>query len=83
MNVYNLYEVLWTTHGGVNVKTKFKSICDNNMTIMKVVEDMAKSSVDIDNLRGGWGINMTLNFSLYLGIFFLNKLFLKSFQNQK
>jgi hypothetical protein len=79
-----LHEVLLTTHGGVKIKTKFRSICDNNSTVMKVVENMAKSSVDIDNFKR-WMINKN-DIELFLVVgkfFFSNKLFLKSFQNRK
>ncbi len=83
MNVYNLHEVLLTTHGGVKVRTKFRSICDNNRTIMKVVEDMAKISVDIDNFKR-WMRNKDDNeLFLVLGKFLLKQIFLKVFSKSR
>ncbi len=74
LNVYNLHEVLLTTHDGVKVKAKFRSICDNNSTIMKVVEDMAKCSVDLDNFKR-WMINKNdIEFFLVVGKFFFKQL---------
>ncbi len=83
MNVYNLHEVLLTTHGGIKVKTNFRSVCDNNRTIVKVVEDMAKSSVDIDNFKR-WMRNKDDNELFFIvGKFFLKQIFLKMFSKSK
>jgi hypothetical protein len=82
-SLYNLHEVLLTTHGGVNVKTKFRFICDNNRTIMNVVEDMAKSSVDIDNFKRQTRNKDDIELFLVLGKFFLKQVILKVLSKSK
>jgi Ser/Thr protein kinase RdoA (MazF antagonist) len=75
LNVYNLHEVLLTIHGGIKVNSNFRSVCDNNRIIVKVVEDMAKSSVDIDNFKK-WMRNKDDNeLFLIVGKFFLKQIF--------
>jgi hypothetical protein len=50
---------------------------------MKVVEDMAKSSVDIDNFKKWMKNKVDIEFFLVLGKFFLKQIILKVFSKSK
>jgi hypothetical protein len=50
---------------------------------MKVVEDMAKSSVDIDNFKKWMRNKVDIELFLVLGKFFLKQVILKVFSKSK